>query len=63
MEKFAVRLRGLRAEKKMRQQDMADYLNVSLRGYQCYESGRNYPDVTKLIMLADYFGVSTDYLL
>ncbi len=28
-----------------------------------YESGRRVPDVSTLILLADYFGVSTDYLL
>ena len=28
-----------------------------------YEKGKNYPDVRGLIGLADYFGVSTDYLL
>lgn len=28
-----------------------------------YESGRRIPDVSTLILLADYFGVSTDYLL
>ena len=63
MKIFAARLRGLRAERKLRQQDMADYLGMTLRGYQCYEGERNYPDVEKLMQLADYFGVTTDYLL
>ena len=42
---------------------MAEYLGITVRGYQCYEAGQNYPDVKGLIALADYFGVTTDYLL
>ncbi|MEG1987670.1 MAG: helix-turn-helix transcriptional regulator [Oscillibacter sp.] len=63
MKNFADRLRGLRAERRMRQQDMADQLQMTLRGYQCYELAKNYPDVTKLIALADFFGVTLDYLV
>ena len=28
-----------------------------------YEKGKHYPEVRNLMILADYFGVSTDYLL
>ena len=34
-----------------------------LRAYQYYESGTFYPEIPNLIKLADYFGVTTDYLL
>ena len=63
MKIFAGRLKELRKEKKQKQQEMADYLGESIRAYQYYESATHYPDVSGLIQLADYFGVTTDYLL
>ena len=63
MEIFAQRLKDLRSSKRIYQREMADYLGLTLRGYQCYESGSNYPDVRGLIKLADYFDVSLDYLV
>lgn len=63
MVKFAERLRELRKEKGVTQQVMADYLEVKHRSYQCYEGGDRRPDYERLIALADYFGVTTDYLL
>lgn len=63
MEIFAQRLKELRNSRRVYQKEMAEYLGITVRGYQCYEAGQNYPDVKGLIALADYFGVSTDYLL
>ena len=63
MEIFAQRLRELRNSRRVYQKEMAEYLGITVRGYQCYEAGQTYPDVKGLIALADYFGVSTDYLL
>ena len=63
MEIFAQRLKELRNSRRVYQKEMAEYLGITVRGYQCYEAGQNYPDVKGLIALADYFGVTTDYLL
>lgn len=63
MEIFAQRLRELRNSRRVYQKEMAEYLGISVRGYQCYEAGQNYPDVKGLIALADYFGVTLDYLV
>ena len=63
MEIFAKRLKELRNSRRIYQREMADYLGISLRGYQCYEAGQNYPDVKGLIKLADFFEVSLDYLV
>ena len=63
MEIFAQRLKELRTSRRIYQREMADYWGLALRGYQCYESGANYPDVRGLIKLADYFDVSLDYLV
>lgn len=57
------RLHELRKEKKKYQKDMAELLEVTLRHYQRMEHGDvNIPSLT-LCTLADYFGVSADYLL
>nr|WP_326184358.1 helix-turn-helix transcriptional regulator [uncultured Oscillibacter sp.] len=63
MEKFAQRVKELRKEMKQTQTNMAEFLGIRLRAYQYYESGTHYPEVPNLIKLADYFGVTTDYLL
>ena len=63
MKIFAQRIRELRKETGQKQIEIADYLNISLRAYQYYESATHYPDVAGLIKLADYFKVTTDYLL
>lgn len=63
MKIFAERLRVLRKEQKKTQGQMADYLQCSLRAYQYYESATHYPEIPDLMKLADFFGVSTDYLL
>ena len=63
MATFAQRIKELRKEKKLKQQEFAEILGRSLRGYQCYEYGRHYPEVPGLLRIAEYFDVSLDYLM
>ena len=57
------KLRLLRKEKRLRQVDVAELLNITQAHYQRIEKGKiNIPTLT-LCTLADYFEVSTDYLL
>ena len=63
MKIFASRLKELRQEKGKKQTEMAEFLEITPRAYQYYEGAGHYPDVPGLIKLADFFGVSTDYLL
>ncbi len=63
MEKFSLRLKILRIERRLKQHDVAQYLGISDAGYQCYEQGRGYPEIPKLCRLADFFDVNIDYLL
>ncbi len=63
MEIFAQRLKALRKEQRRTSKELSEYLAVSQRAYLYYESATNYPDVAGLIKLADFFSVSTDYLL
>ena len=63
MSHFSERLRLLRQENRYKQREMADILGLKLRGYQEYEYGKAYPTVPGLIQIAEFFQVSTDYLL
>lgn len=56
-------LKSLRKSKGIRQQTIADYLGISRPTYSRYESGEREPDQNTLTRLADYFGVSVDYLI
>lgn len=56
-------LRSVRAEKKITQQQVANFLKINRVTYAQYELGTRDPDTTMLKKLADYFEVSTDYLL
>ena len=60
------RLKQLRTERKLTQQNLADHLGVKLRTYQYYESDADdshRPDLETLVVLADFYDVSVDYLI
>lgn len=57
------KLRELREEKGLLQKDVANFLNISTSAYGYYEQGKRNPDIENLSKLADFFNVSTDYLL
>lgn len=60
---FSDRLKKIRLQKGLTQQNMADKLGLSLNAYQKYESSLRYPPMDRLIEMADFFDVSLDYLL
>lgn len=63
LETFGLRLKELRKQKKKTQVQMAEYLGCTDRHYQKIEYGEVNVPTTTLIALADYFHVTTDYLL
>ena len=63
MEIFASRLKELRKADRRSSKEIAEYMGISQRAYLYYESAVHYPDVPGLMKLADYFNVTTDYLL
>ena len=63
MANFSERLRELRRERGLKQREMAEICGLKLRGYQQYEYNAGYPEVPGLVAIADYFGVSLDYLM
>ena len=63
MAKLGERLKILRKEKRMTQPEPAELLNQSLRAYQYYESCEHIPEFPNLVLLADFYDVSMDYLI
>ena len=57
------KLKELRESKKITQQDMANVLGIARGTYAHYEINRREPDNDTLKKIANYFNVSTDYLL
>ena len=60
---FSERIRELRLEHGMSQDAVGKITGVKRYSVYGYEKGNNYPEVPGLIALADYFGVSIDYLV
>ena len=56
-------LMELRKEKNIGQKELAAYLQLSTGTISNYENGVHSPDLNTLCKLADYFDVTTDYLL
>ena len=57
------RIRNLRIDRGYTQKQVAEYLNIKQNTYSQYEIGvLNYP-IEVLMKLADFYGVSVDYLL
>lgn len=56
-------LKELRKQKGVTQQQLADVLCVDKTSISKWENDSNYPNQNIQVMIADYFGVSIDYLL
>ncbi len=57
------RLRDMREDNDLKQADIAEYLGIAQTVYSRYERGFQTIPVEHLLKLADYYNVSTDYLL
>lgn len=57
------RLRDVREDRDLKQRDIAELLKVHQTTYSDYELGRLNIPVAALHALADFYGVSIDYLL
>lgn len=56
-------LKRARKSNNILQKDVAKMLEIPLRTYQSYEYGEALPDIKTLVKIADYFGISVDYLI
>ncbi len=57
------RLRHLREDRDLRQSDVARATGLDQKTLSNYETGKTNPDSYALIKLADFFGVTIDYLV
>ena len=57
------RIRALREDMDLRQVDVAEATGIDQKTLSNYETGKTNPDSYAIIKLAEFFKVTTDYLL
>ncbi|HBF5857509.1 helix-turn-helix domain-containing protein [Clostridioides difficile] len=60
---FGERLKELRIKFGLKQHELAEILNVSQSTIGMYENDQRTPPIESIVKLAEYFNVTTDYLL
>ena len=63
MKNFGERLRNLRKNQGITQDALAEYLNISYQAVSKWENGMGFPEVSLLPAIANFFDVTSDYLL
>ena len=61
--KYTKRIRDLREDNDLDQEEIAKLLHITKQGYSLYETGKRKLPIEYLIILADYYKVSADYIL
>lgn len=61
--KMADRIQYLRKSKGISQEELGDKVGVSRQAVSKWESEQSTPDIEKVIIMSDFFGVTTDYIL
>ena len=60
---IADRIQNLRKSKGISQEEFADKIGVSRQSVSKWESEQSVPDIDKVIIMSDFFDVTTDYIL
>lgn len=60
---FNERLKELRIERNMTQQELGKLVNMSKMAISHWEKGHSEPSIAQLIVLSNYFNVTVDYLI
>ena len=60
---MADRIQHLRKSKGISQEELADKIGVSRQAVSKWESEQSTPDLEKVIVMSDFFGITTDYIL
>ena len=63
MKKFSERLKELRIEKDLSQAQLAKATGLSHTAIVYWETEQRVPNANAIVILAEFFGVTTDYLL
>lgn len=58
-----IKLSELRNEKGLTQREIAKIFSISQGTYNNWENGKTQPSIEQLVAIADFFGVSIDYLV
>ena len=59
---IGIKIKKFRHQKDLTQEQLAEYLNVSVPAVSQWESGKTVPDVSTLLALANFFDVTLDEL-
>ena len=60
---YLPRLRDLREDRDMKQKEIGALLGIDQRVYSTYETGKRDMPLEMLVKLADFYGVTLDYLI
>ena len=60
---YLPRLKDLREDRDMKQKEIGALLGIDQRVYSTYETGKRDMPLEMLVKLADYYGVTLDYLV
>ena len=60
---IADRIQSLRKSKGISQEQLADVVGVSRQAVSKWESEQTIPDLEKIVLMSEYFDVTTDYIL
>lgn len=63
MEFFSTRLKQLRKDRNLKQEQVARLVGVNKSAVSAYENDLRKPSYSVLVKLSNLYGVSTDYLL
>jgi len=63
LSEFSIRLRQLRERRRISRRVLSELCGLSKNMIAVYESGEKEPTASTVIQIAEFFGVSTDYLL
>ena len=63
MKNYTEIIRGLREDRDLKQIEIAQLLGISQQHYSKYENGENELPLRALVLIADYYNVSADYIL
>ena len=63
MSNLSERMKALRKSRGLKQEEAAELSGISYMSYRRYERGEREPTVSSLWKIADFYGVSVDYLI
>ncbi|HEL1717185.1 TPA: helix-turn-helix transcriptional regulator [Streptococcus suis] len=60
---FSTRLKMLRKQKHLTQQELAEQIGIKQNSYSDWETGKNEPNLENIVKLVIFLDTTTDYLL